>query len=130
MSPNQLVATTATGILVAGACLHAALAAGYPLGIFAWGGQYRVLPPLLRVGSAASIGALSAAAWLILAKSGLLSTSLSPIMLARGVWVCCGFLLLNTAGNFLSRSRSERAVMTPATLILAMCFAVVAYPGS
>src|SRR5215207_8897976 len=44
-----------TMVLAALAVFQLALVFGAPLGRFAWGGQHRVLPPRLRVGSAVSI---------------------------------------------------------------------------
>ena len=42
-------------ILLALAIFQLALALGAPLGRFAWGGQHRVLPVRLRIGSAIAI---------------------------------------------------------------------------
>lgn len=44
-----------TVVLALLALFQIALALGAPLGRFAWGGQHRVLPPRLRVGSAVSV---------------------------------------------------------------------------
>ena len=44
-----------TVILAALAIFQLALALGAPLGRFAWGGQHRVLPARLRIGSAIAI---------------------------------------------------------------------------
>ena len=48
-------ALAAAAILAALAVFQARLAAGRPLGRFAWGGAHDVLPPPLRVASAASV---------------------------------------------------------------------------
>ena len=50
-----VAATVALLMLLALAAFQAVLIAGMPVGHFAWGGQHRVLPPRLRIGSAASI---------------------------------------------------------------------------
>lgn len=41
-------------------------------------------------------------------------------------WAFTVLWCLNTLGNLASRSRVERALMTPATILLALSFAVVA----
>lgn len=40
-------------------------------------------------------------------------------------WIFAAFLALNTLSNLASKSRIERAVMTPATLILVICFVII-----
>ena len=42
------------------------------------------------------------------------------------VWLLCGYFTLGVAMNAVSRSRSERAVMTPACAVLAGCSLLVA----
>ena len=50
--PFALALTVVLGLLTV---IQLALVFGAPLGRFAWGGQHRVLPARLRVGSAVSI---------------------------------------------------------------------------
>jgi hypothetical protein len=52
---SSLAAIAFSSVLVPLGLYQAALAAGAPLGHFAWGGRSRVLPPLLRIGSLTSL---------------------------------------------------------------------------
>ena len=61
-----------TVILAALAVFQLALALGAPLGRFAWGGQHRVLPTGLRVGSLVSIVVYAVIVVLALDKVGLI----------------------------------------------------------
>lgn len=122
----QLFALTAAVILALLMGLHILLAAGLPLGRFSWGGQHRVLPLSLRLGSVVSIVILGFAAWMILARAGMVQPLVQVPVVRVVTWVFAGFLLLNTLGNIASQSPSERMVMTPVSLFLAICIFMVA----
>ena len=66
-------------LLGALAVFQALLAFGAPLGRFAWGGQHRVLPRPLRVGSVVSIGVYALLGSIVLARADLLSTGVAEI---------------------------------------------------
>jgi hypothetical protein len=122
-------AVVATVILGGLAVFQAGLAAGRPWGRLAWGGQHRILPTRLRIGSAVSIVLYAFIAAVILTAAGLVR------LLPRGfsdvaIWVLTGYFALGVVLNGISRSRAERAVMTPLVLVLALCCLVVALdPG-
>ncbi len=125
------VAAIAGVLLLAGlAVFQARLAAGAPLGRFAWGGQHDVLPTRLRVGSAISVLLYALFALIMLQAAGLVSI-LPDGFADAGIWVLAGYLVLGVLMNAISRSRAERAVMTPVTLALALvCVALaVSSPG-
>jgi hypothetical protein len=102
-----------------------ALAAGAPLGQFAWGGQHRVLPTRQRVGSVASVVVYSVIAAIALQRSGQIALVPDPISRV-GMWVVFGFFALSVVGNSLSRSRLERTAMVPTTALLAVFSLLVA----
>jgi hypothetical protein len=107
------------------ALFQAGLAAGRPWGRLAWGGQHVVLPPRLRVGSAVSIGLYALIAAVVLTAAALLE------LVPRGfagvaIWVLVGYFSLGVLLNGISRSRPERAVMTPVVLVLTLCCLLVA----
>lgn len=107
-------------LLGALAVLQTLLAAGLPLGRFAWGGQNDVLPAGLRIGSVVSIALYAVFAVLILQAAGALD--LVPDGVAGvAIWVLTGYFVLGIAMNAVSRSRSERLVMTPVVAVLAAC---------
>jgi hypothetical protein len=94
------------------------LIVGLPLGRFAWGGQNEVLPTRLRMGSAVSILIYAAFAAVALDRSGLVAVLPSPAD-AVVMWVIAAYLLLSVLPNLASKSRDERRLMVPASLVLA-----------
>lgn len=101
------------------------LAAGAPLGRFAWGGQYRVLPTRLRVGSLVSTCLYAVFSLVVLDRAGMLSVL--PGQTARIlVRVIVGLFSLGAIPNLISRSRPERYVMAPLSLFLSGLSLVVA----
>jgi hypothetical protein len=124
---GQYAAMVATVVLVAGICFQLLLAAGLPWGRAAYGGQHSgVLPTKLRVSSVAAAVILGIAAWIVLARAGLVAPHAASIAIRIATWVFGGFFCLNTLGNLASKSALERKIMTPQTVVLAACFFLVA----
>jgi hydrogenase maturation factor len=119
-------AVVACALLAALGLFQLALVLGAPWGRFAWGGQHDgVLPARLRAGSATSIVLYAVFAVLILDRAALVD--LVPDSVSRvGTWVLVAYLALGVVMNAVSRSRAERATMTPVSLALAACTLVVA----
>ena len=122
----QFIAIVAVILLGLILILQVLLAAGFPLGHCAWRGQYRVLPAALRWASLAAAGVLGLAAWVVLARAGLVAPGADPAVVSVATWVFVGFFGLNTVGNLASRSAAERLVMTPVTALLTGCFIAIA----
>lgn len=108
------------------AVFQAALIAGAPLGHFAWGGQNRVLPARLRIGSVIAIVIYAALAAIIAQRAGLIAAFLPAGVVDIGIWVFVAYLALGVPLNAISRSRAERLTMTPVVLILLLAVLVVA----
>lgn len=120
-----LAALLATAILSFLAVFQAALAAGSPLGHFAWGGQHEVLPAGLRVGSVAAILIYVLVASLLLQKAAL--AAIWPAdWVGIAVWIVAAYFALGIALNAISRSRAERLVMTPVVTALFILSLVLA----
>jgi hypothetical protein len=102
------------------------LALALPFGRAAWGGTYRVLPPRLRIASAFSALPLGLAAWIVLARTGVVAIPWQPSAVRAGTWIAFSILALNTVANFASRSRIERAMMTPAAFVCSVCLLIAA----
>jgi hypothetical protein len=104
------------------------MAAGAPLGHVAWGCRAgaRVLPAPLRVASVAAVLVLGVASWTVLARAGLVGATGDEPLVRGLIWAFAVLFALNTFGNIASRSELERRLMTPATLVLVLCFIVVA----
>jgi hypothetical protein len=111
-------AVVALALLAALAVFQGLLAAGRPLGRFAWGGQHEVLPPGLRIGSVVSIALYAAFAVLLLQAAGVISP-LPDGVADVAIWVLTGYFVLGIAMNAISRSRPERLTMTPVVALLA-----------
>lgn len=123
---SETAAILAAVILAALAAFQLALAAGWPLGRYAWGGQHRVLPLRLRVGSAISIGIYIAIAVILLERSGVVSLFNTGNQIRVLAWVIVAFFLLGIAMNAASRSRPERYLMTPLVTLLTVLAVIVA----
>lgn len=114
-------------VLLAGLTIfQGALIAGAPLGRMAWGGQHRVLPTNLRIGSAVSLGVYALFAYAALAKAGLVPALVSESFTSVTMWVMTAYFALGVLMNGISRSKPERLVMTPTTAALAALYLVLA----
>lgn len=118
-------AVVLTALLGALACFQLALALGAPLGRFAWGGQHRVLPTGMRVGSVVAIATYAAIAVLALDRAGAVDV-LPERFSTVGMWVVLAYFVLGVAVNAASRSVPERLVMVPVTVVLSALSLVVA----
>ncbi|WP_404443000.1 hypothetical protein LG315_08705 [Microbacterium marinum] len=106
-----------TVVLALIAVLQVALALGAPLGHFAWGGQHRVLPARLRIGSLVSIliyALIALLAWERVRAIDLLLNGVAEV----GMWVVFAYFVLGIFMNAISRSKPERFTMVPVTLVL------------
>lgn len=119
----MIVGTVCLGLVMV---LQALLALGLPLGRFAWGGRYRVLPWKLRWASFSAVFVLGFAAWMLLVRAGTAGLGPQSPFPRVVVWIFAGYFTLNVAMNAGSKSRTERMMMTPVSVILAACFFVVA----
>jgi hypothetical protein len=126
MPLDQLSALLACAVLAGLTILQGALIGGAPLGRMAWGGQHRVLPAKLRIGSAVSIGVYALFAYAALAKAGLVPALVSESFTAVTMWVMTAYFVLGVVMNGISRSKPERLIMTPTTLALAALYLVLA----
>ncbi|NUT57817.1 MAG: hypothetical protein HOQ00_03070 [Agromyces sp.] len=107
------------------AVFQLALALGAPLGRFAWGGQHRVLPRRLRIGSLVSILIYGIIAVLALDRVGLVDVVPDAVSTV-GMWVVFAYFVIGIPLNAISRSKPERYVMTPVVTILAVLSLLVA----
>ncbi|WP_417564205.1 hypothetical protein [Microbacterium sp.] len=120
--PAALALTVLLGLL---ALFQLALVLGAPLGRFAWGGQHRVLPARLRVGSAVSIVVYAIVATIAWDRAGVLSV-LGDTVSQVAMWVVFGYFALGIAMNAISRSKAERTTMTVTSVVLAALAFLVA----
>jgi uncharacterized membrane protein len=119
----EIVAYTACFVLVSLGLFQIALIAGAPLGNYAWGGAHRILPTKLRIGSVVSIILYTVFAIILLNKAGIVSL-FSNVDVAT--WALTVYFFVGVLMNGISRSKKERAVMTPVALLLAVLSLVIA----
>lgn len=123
---SEVAAMLFAAIIALLVVFQVALAAGAPLGAYAWGGQHPGrLPVRLRVGSIISVLIYAAMAAIVLGRAGVVDW-LPDAVVRVGAWVVFGYLVLGTLMNLVSRSLKERAVMTPVAAILAVLALLVA----
>ena len=114
-----------TVVLVALAVFQLALVFGAPLGRFAWGGAHRVLPTRLRVGSAVSIviyALIDVIAWDRVGAIDVFPAPFSEV----AMWVIFGYFVLGILLNAISRSKPERNLMVPVSIVLAVLSFLIA----
>lgn len=131
MTLVELAAVAAAALMAAVVMFQVALAAGLPLGEATMGGRAAtvegVLEPWYRALAFGSALVLILAAWIVLARAGLVSIFLDDQVLVWSTWVVAGFLALNTVTNLSGRHPLERWGMASITLVAAILVGYVAY---
>lgn len=122
----ETLAFVACTILAALAAFQILLLFGAPLGQYAWGGSHVVLPTKLRIGSAISIILYFFFALIILGSAKLLDIPISEDILSMGIWILTAYFAIGVLMNGISRSKRERAIMTPVALTLAFICLLIA----
>ena len=126
MSTPEIAAIAASVILAGVGVFQALLAAGAPLGRFAWGGRHRVLPIGFRIASAVAIPLYATMIVVMLDRAGITSVLPGENTARIGAWLLVLYFALGVLMNLASRSRPERTVMTPIVLTLAVLAAILA----
>ena len=111
-------------LLVAG--FQVALALGAPLGRAAWGGIHDRLPSGLRIASAFAAVFWTGAGLVILILAGYEPVPIPLTVPAWVAWALFGLLALGALMNLASKSKWERFLMSPVSLVLSLCCLVVA----
>ena len=116
------------GVAVFGviATMTVLVACGLPLGEFTMGGQHKILPKKLRVVAVISVAIQIFAMIIILQAGGFISLWLSFKVTKYICFFFAAYLSLNTIMNMISKSRKEKYVMTPLSLIAGICFWITA----
>jgi hypothetical protein len=114
-----------TVLLALLAVFQVALILGAPIGHFAWGGQHRVLPTRLRIGSVVSILIYAVIALAGLDRAGTVDVFPGAFS-AVAMWIVFAYFALGIVLNAISRSKHERYTMVPVTLALAVLSLLVA----
>lgn len=123
---TQPAALLFSAVIAALGVFQLALAAGAPLGRFAWGGGHERLPTGFRIGSLVSILVYAVFAFVVLERARLTAILPSSDIAGVGIWVITAYMALGILMNAISRSAPERIVMTPVALVLFATSLVVA----
>lgn len=102
------------------------LICGLPLGELTMGGQYKVFSKKLRIVLVFQLALQIFFVIIILQMGGIIPLWFSKNVTKIVCIVMAVYLSLNTVMNCISRSKKEKVVMTPLSLISAICFWVTA----
>ena len=95
---------------------------GLPLGELTMGGQYKIFPKKLRLVLAIQLLLQIFFVIIILQLGGFVSLWFTARTTKIIGIVMAVYLLLNSVMNFISKSKKEKYIMTPLSLIAAVCF--------
>lgn len=127
MNVTVVAAWTASILLSGLALFQLALAAGAPLGRFAWGGTHPgVLPGRLRLASLLAAAIVTTFPLFVLERAEVIPGLGRPAIASAAIWALTALFALSTIGNLASTSASERRIMTPVALLLTICCLIVA----
>lgn len=123
LTAATITATTMFAIL---GLFQVALAAGVPWGHAAYGGANRELSTGLRITSGIAIGIWLIAILLVVRRSqseGVFFLSAGAVGLI--CWILAGYLAVGSVMNGISRSKAERNIWTPVSVISLVSVVVV-----
>ena len=103
------------------------VACGLPLGEFTMGGQHKILPKKFRLAAVVSVAIQIFAMIIILQAGGFIPLWLSFKVTKYICFFFAAYLSLNTIMNMISKSKKEKYVMTPISLIAGICFWITAF---
>lgn len=103
------------------------VACGLPLGEYTMGGQHKILPKKFRLAAVISVAIQIFAIIIILQAGGFIPLWLSFKVTKYICFFFATYLSLNTIMNMISKSKKEKYVMTPLSLIVAICFWITAF---
>ena len=118
-------------IIGAGSCsiviiLSVLLICGLPLGELTMGGQYKVYPIKLRIVLVVQLLLQAFFVITILQAGGIIPLWFSENVTKIICIIMAVYLSLNTVMNFISKSKKEKYIMTPLSLLTAICYWITA----
>ena len=106
--------------------VYVLLVFGLPFGEFAMGGKYKVMPTGMRIVCAFSV-LIQWFAIMILLQTAKVIPLIFPFNITKGLCVFFAiYLTLNSLMNAFSKSKKERLVVTPLSVITSICFWITA----
>lgn len=102
------------------------LALGKPYGNMAYGGKYEVLPTKYRRMSVIAVAVFLVATFFVLIKIEFIMGFPFPDIANLGLWFFAFYFVLNTLANVISKSKLEKQIMTPISLMTSICLFIIA----
>ena len=109
------------------AVLTVLCACGFPLGEFTMGGRHKILPKKFRIMAILSFFIQLFAIIIVLQAGGYISLWFSVQVTKYICIFFASYLSLNVIMNFLSFSKKEKYIMTPLSILGAVCFWITAF---
>jgi hypothetical protein len=129
----ESVAVLSAALFAGLALFQVALALGAPWGAHVYGGRAveddGTLPGRWRAASAAAAVVLLLFGWVMLARSGVVETSLDETLLTVLAWMVVAYMAINAAMNFASKDSLERWLFGSVTVALVVLCSIVAAAG-
>ena len=129
----ESVALIAAALFAGLALFQIALALGAPWGAHVYGGRAAsddgTLPGKWRTASAAGSVVLLLFGWVMLARGGVVETSLDDALLTVLAWMVVAYMAINAAMNFASKDSLERWLFGSVTVVLVVLCSIVAAAG-
>lgn len=107
------------------AIFYLLLALGLPLGEYAMGGQQKVFSGNSRIIVLVAVNIQLFGVFVLLQAGEIIAPTLSYSVIKIACYVYAIYLTINVVMNAFSRSRKEKLVMAPLSLIVAFCYWVV-----
>lgn len=122
-----MIALIATILFIIIIVINVLLICGFPLGELTMGGQFKIFPKKLRVMLVVQLIFQIFFVIIILQAGGLILLWFSYKATRTVCIVMAAYLSLNVVINFISKSKKEKYIMTPLSLLLAICFWITAF---
>lgn len=121
-----MIAIIGAGLCLIVIILSVFLICGLPLGELTMGGQYKVYPGKLRIVLVVQLILQVFFVITILQAGGFMPLWFSYKSTKIVCIIMAGYLSLNVVLNFISKSKKEKYVITPLSLMTAICFWITA----
>ena len=121
-----MIAITGASLCSVVIILSVLLICGLPLGELTMGGQYKVYPGKLRIVLVVQLLLQAFFVITILQAGGIMPLWFSENVTRITCIIMAVYLSLNTIMNFISKSKKEKYIMTPLSLLTAICFWITA----
>lgn len=121
-----MIAIMGAGLFSIVIILSVLLICGLPLGELTMGGQYKVFPKKLRIVLVAQLFMQIFFVIIILQMGGFIPLWFSENVTKIICIVMAVYLSLNVVMNFISKSKKEKYIMTPLSVMTAICFWITA----